>query len=58
MLFRTSEGNFVEIKKYDFVNDKIYYNKIFQLKKEIYNKFYISVSKSDNNKHKFDKSNI
>ena len=27
MLFRTSEGELVEIKKYDFSNDKIYYEK-------------------------------
>jgi hypothetical protein len=52
MLFRTSEGNFIEIKKYDFINDKIYYNKLFLLKKEIYNKFYGSVPKLENKKNK------
>ena len=30
MLFRTSEGELVEIKKYDFSNDKIYYEKILK----------------------------
>ena len=30
MLFRTSEGELVEIKKYDFSNDKIYYEKIIK----------------------------
>lgn len=39
MLFRTSKGNIIEINKYDYINDNIYHNKIFQLKKEIYQKY-------------------
>lgn len=49
MLFRTLKGNIIEINKYDFINDKIYHNKIFQLKKEIYDKFYMCVPKVENN---------
>lgn len=32
MLFRTSEGSLIEIKKYNFKNDKLYYEKIFEIK--------------------------
>lgn len=35
MLFRTSEGQLIEIKRYDFINDKIYYEKILELKKHL-----------------------
>ena len=33
MLFRTNKGELVEIKKYNFPNDKLYYQKIMELKK-------------------------
>jgi hypothetical protein len=33
MLFRTSEGSMLEIKKYNFKNDKLYYEKILEIKK-------------------------
>ena len=33
MLFRTIEGNLIEIIKYDCKNDKIYYEKIVEIKK-------------------------
>jgi hypothetical protein len=33
MLFRTSNGILIEIKKYNFSNDKIYYEKIMEIKK-------------------------
>jgi hypothetical protein len=33
MLFRTNVGNLIEIKKYDFSNDKLYYEKIMEIKK-------------------------
>ena len=33
MLFRTNKGALVEIKKYDFPNDKLYYEKIMEIKK-------------------------
>ena len=32
MLFRTSEGKLVEIKKYNFKNDTLYYQKILEVK--------------------------
>ena len=46
MLFRTNNGNLIEIKKYNFVNDKLYYQKIIEIKnplpkleKTFYNKY-------------------
>ena len=35
MLFRTSTGELIEIKKYDFSNDKLYYAKIMEIKKKL-----------------------
>jgi hypothetical protein len=35
MLFRTNKGTLVEIKKYDFPNDKLYYEKLMEIKKPI-----------------------
>lgn len=32
MLFRNSEGKLVEINRYDYKNDHIYYKKILQVK--------------------------
>jgi hypothetical protein len=32
MLFRTSEGKLIEINKYDFKNDSLYYEKIYIVK--------------------------
>jgi hypothetical protein len=32
MLFRTSEGKLIEINKYDFKNDSLYYEKILNIK--------------------------
>lgn len=32
MLFRTNTGELIEIKKYDFCNDKLYYQKIMDVK--------------------------
>jgi hypothetical protein len=32
MLFRTNKGILVEIKKYDFPNDNLYYKKIMDIK--------------------------
>jgi len=34
MLFRTNKGELIEIKKYDFSNDTIYYRKIMEMKKK------------------------
>ena len=33
MLFRTITGELIEINKYDFKNDKLYYAKIMEIKK-------------------------
>ena len=35
MLFRTNKGQLIEIKKYDFLNDKLYYLKLIEIKKLI-----------------------
>jgi hypothetical protein len=45
MIFRTREGKLIELKKYSFINDKLYYEKILELnillpklEKRFYNK--------------------
>ena len=35
MLFRTNKGDLIEIKKYQFSNDNIYYEKIMDIKKKL-----------------------
>jgi hypothetical protein len=35
MLFRTTEGKLIEIKKYDYKNDTLYYEKLLDIKKSI-----------------------
>jgi len=35
MLFRTNKGILIEIKKYDYPNDKVFYQKIMNIKKKI-----------------------
>lgn len=35
MLFRTDDGKLIEVKKMDFVNDKLYYQKVLDLKKPV-----------------------
>jgi hypothetical protein len=32
MLFRSNKGELIEIKKYDFSNDNLYYKKIMDIK--------------------------
>jgi hypothetical protein len=32
MIFRTANGALIEINKYDFKNDVLYYKKIFEVK--------------------------
>ena len=32
MLFRNNKGDLIEIKKYNFANDKLYYQKILEIK--------------------------
>ena len=34
MLFRDISGNLIEINKYNFKNDKVYYQKIMEIKKQ------------------------
>jgi hypothetical protein len=33
MLFRDISGNLIELNRYDFPNDKLYYQKIIEIKK-------------------------
>jgi hypothetical protein len=35
MLFRTNNGKLIEIKKYCFINDKLYYEKLLDIKKPL-----------------------
>ena len=37
MLFRNNDGSLIEIKKNNFVNDKLYYIKILEFKKTLLN---------------------
>ena len=34
MLFRDISGNLIELNRYDFINDKLYYQKIIEIKKQ------------------------
>jgi hypothetical protein len=34
MLFRDINGNLIELNRYDFKNDKVYYQKIMEIKKQ------------------------
>ena len=36
MLFRKNNGEMIEIKKYDFPNDKLYYAKIMEIKSPLF----------------------
>ena len=35
MLFRTNTGELIEINKYDFTSDKLYYQKILEIKQPL-----------------------
>jgi hypothetical protein len=35
MLFRTNKGTLIEINKYNYPNDKVFYQKIMNIKKPI-----------------------
>lgn len=50
MLFRNSEGKLIEIKRYDFKNDKLYYEKIFETVKNPKLTFYDGVTQQYNHK--------
>ena len=45
MIFRISNGELVEINRYSFKNDKMYYEKIMEIKKQIVSK--VETSKLD-----------
>jgi hypothetical protein len=47
MLFRKSSGELIEIKKYDFPNDKLYYEKIMEIKKPIIKQFVVLSKSTD-----------
>jgi hypothetical protein len=52
MLFRNNKGELTEIKKYNFANDKLYYQKILEIKMPL-SKFSSSkLEKTFNNKNK------
>ena len=38
MIFRTANGELVEINRYNFKSDKIYYEKIMEIKKQFIKK--------------------
>lgn len=50
MLFRTSNGALIEIKKYDYPNDKLYYQKIMEVKQP-FTKSFLSSTKLDKTFH-------
>lgn len=35
MLFRTYDGKLIELNLYDFINDKLYYEKVLEIKRPI-----------------------
>ena len=35
MIFRTNTGKLMEVKKYDFANDSLYYKKLMEIKTPI-----------------------
>ena len=46
MLFRDSNGNLIELNRYDFKNDKLYYQKIIEIK-QLFNKLNKNQNYSD-----------
>jgi len=56
MLFRTHNGNLIELKKYNFSNDKLYYEKIMEIKKPLLSSsskeiYFAKLKKTSNNKN-------
>jgi len=54
MLFRTNKGDLIEIKKYNFHNDNLYYQKLIEIKKPLIsseNKSFAKLKKTFNNKN-------
>ena len=52
MLFRTSTGGLIEIKKYGFSSDKLYYKKIMDIKKAPKQSAFSKLEKTLNNVNK------
>lgn len=50
MLFRTNTGTLIEVKKYEFLNDILYYKKLMEIKKPIEENFFAKLEKTFNNK--------
>jgi hypothetical protein len=50
MLFRTNNGELIEIKKYSFSNDKLYYKKVMEVK-QTFSKSFIKSEKTFDNKN-------
>lgn len=51
MLFRTNKGQLIEIKKYDYPNDNLYFKKILEIKKPIYQMSFSKLQKTFYNKN-------
>jgi hypothetical protein len=50
MLFRTNNGELIEIKKYNCSNDKLYYKKIMEVKQS-FSKSFLKSEKTFDNKN-------
>ena len=53
MIFRNSKGELIEINKYDYMNDMIYYEKIMKLQEE-----FTKCSTNDKNINKSNTKNL
>jgi hypothetical protein len=56
MLFRTNTGELIEIKKYNYKNDKLYYQQVMKIKNNNFNKtqinpFFAKLEKTLENKN-------
>jgi hypothetical protein len=56
MLFRTHNGDLIELKKYNFSNDKLYYEKIMEINKPLLSYsskeiYFAKLKKTSNNKN-------
>ncbi len=50
MLFRTNKGELIEIKRYNYPNDKLYYQKIMEIK-QTFSKSFVKSEKTFNNEN-------
>ena len=51
MLFRTNKGELIEINKYNYPNDKLYYQKIMEIKKATQPNIFAKLEKTFNGKN-------